>query len=181
MDAEARPALFFVRPRRHATVRTRLGLAAVRSRLAALAGLGPPEGWARFRAHGYFLDGGSVGPTDFVLDYRFDNPKNAQVYTVRGAFEETEDWRYVHLAFEAHDPWIGGWELSAMIASAAVLVGLGHLPLVAAACALGFPLAIWAWGNLWFVPGRCCHRAASWIASELSGSVQAGDRWVVPK
>jgi len=175
-------ALFFVRPRRQATIRTRLDLETMRERLAELAEAGAPDGWKeRFTAHGYFLDGGTVGPSDFTLDYRFNNPKNAQVYAVWGRFEETEDWRYVHLDFEAHEPWMGGWEFLATIAFMAAHAWWRDLPLVGAVAVTLFVLAIWAWANLIYVPAVCCDRAASWIATELSGSVRVRDRWVVPK
>jgi hypothetical protein len=174
-------ALFFVRPRRQVTIRTRLDLEAMRERLAALAAAGEPEGWERFNAHGYFLDGGAVGPSDFILDYRFNNPKNAQVYAVRGVFEETDDWRYVHLDFEAHEPWMGGWESLGTAALIAAVTWLRGLPWTAGIAVLVFTIAIWAWANLLYVPDKCCDRAASWIATELSGSVRVGERWVVPK
>lgn len=174
-------ALLFVRPRRQATIRTRLDLEEMRERLAALAAAGEPDGWERFNAHGYFLDGGTVGPSDFVLDYRFNNPKNAQVYSVHGRFEETPDWRYVHIEFEAHEPWMGGWELLGSAAVMAVTVYVRSLPWGAGVGAFAFGTAVWAWANLVYVPHKCCDRAASWIATELSGSVRVGERWVVPK
>jgi hypothetical protein len=174
-------ALFFVRPRRRVTIRTRLDLATMRERLAALAAAGEPEGWERFNAHGYFLDGGLVGPSDFILDYRFNNPKNAQVYAVRGVFEETDDWRYVHLDFEAHEPWMGGWEFLGMAAFIAASTVLRSLPWGFGVAVFVVCNALWAWANLTYVPDVCCDRAASWIATELQGSVRAGERWVVPK
>jgi hypothetical protein len=172
---------FFVRPRRQVTIRTRLDLEAMRERLGALAAAGEPAGWERFTAHGYFLDGGAVGPLGFDLDYRFNNPKNAQVYSVRGRFEETDDWRYVHIDFEAHEPWTGGWEFLGTTALIGTLTWLRGAPWIAAIAVLVFTYATWAWANLLYVPDRCCDRAASWIATELSGSVRVGDRWVVPK
>jgi hypothetical protein len=174
-------SLFFVRPRRQVTIRTRLDLETMRERLAALAAAGAPDGRERFTARGYFLDGGTVGPSDFALDYRFNNPKNAQVYAVWGRFEETEDWRYVHLDFEAHEPWMGGWELCGTVAFTILHCFLRDLPLVAGVAMLVLGVSIWAWANLIYVPTVCCDRAASWIATELSGSVRVGDRWVVPK
>jgi hypothetical protein len=57
---------------------------------------------------------------------------------------------------------------------------LRTLPLVASAAVMGLCLVIWAWANLMYVPDVCCDRAASWIATELSGSVRVGERWVVP-
>ena len=174
-------SLLFVRPRRQVTIRTRLDLATMRERLAALAAAGAPDGWERFNAHGYFLDGGTVGPSDFALDYRFNNPKNAQVYAVWGRFEETGDWRYVHLDFEAHEPWMGGWELRGMAAFLAWTTWSRDLPWGAGVAVFAFTTAVWAGANLVYVPNVCCDRAASWIASELSGSVRVGDRWVVPK
>jgi hypothetical protein len=173
--------LVFVRPRRQVTIRTRLDLNTMRERLAALAAAGEPEGWERFNAHGYFLDGGTVGPSDFILDYRFNNPKNAQVYAVRGVFEETDDWRYVHLDFEAHEPWMGAWEFVGMAAFTAAITYARGLPWLAGVAVFAFSAAVWAWANLSYVPNVCCDRAASWIATELQGSVRWGDRWVVPK
>lgn len=174
-------AMFFVRPRRQVTIRTRLDLETMRERLGALAAAGAPEGWERFTSHGYFLDGGTIGPSDFLLDYRFNNPKNAQVYAVRGVFEETDDWRFVHLDFEAHEPWMGAWELAATVAFTFLHVWLRALPAWAGVGALAFGLGVWAWANLLYVPDQCCDRAASWIATELQGSVRVGESWVVPK
>jgi hypothetical protein len=55
--------------------------------------------------------------------------------------------------------------------------GGANLPPVAPAAIVLFVLAIWAAANLVYVPAVCCDRAASWIATELSGSVRVGDRW----
>ena len=145
---DVRRPLIFVRPRRQVTIRTRLDLGTMRERLAALAAAGEPDGWERFNAHGYFLDGGAVGPSDFILDYRFNNPKNAQVYEVRGVFEETDDWRYVHLDFEAHEPWMGGWEFLGMTGFIAASTALRSLPWGLGVAIFVFCNAFWAWANL---------------------------------
>ena len=174
-------AVVLVRPRRTVTIRTRLDLETVRERLSALAAEGEPAGWARFNAHGYFLDGGTVGADGFRLDYRFNNHKHPQVYAVHGTFQETEDWRLVRLELVAQSPWLSVWQLLAMAAGAASTAYFGPVPPIGALLFLGVAVGLAACANLLWVPSVSAGRAAAWLASELSGSFRVGDRWVVPK
>jgi hypothetical protein len=95
-----------VRASRSAAIRTRLDEDTVRDRLAALAARPAPEGIRELVAAGGF-EGWSVGPREFRLDYRVNNPKNLQSYAVRGTMQDARDWRIVRLKLTAHDPWLG--------------------------------------------------------------------------
>jgi hypothetical protein len=171
--------LFFVRPRRRAVVRTRLDRDAIRERLTALAMEEEPRGLKRVTAHGYFLEGGVVGPS-FVLEYLFNSIRNPQVYAVHATIEESRDWRFVHLELVARDPWTSGWELLLAAAGAACAVYFGPVPPAGGFLMFAIVVAVFACANLLWVPTVSSGRVAAWIADELSGAFRVDRRWVVP-
>jgi hypothetical protein len=169
----------FVRPRRYATIRTRLDLEAVREQLSGLATSERPEGWQGFMAHGWFLNG-RLESDALAIDYHYNAPKNPQTYAVRGSVSETPDWRYVRLRIDAHAPWMDWWMLLALGGFAALqLVGPGRWPAVVGT--VGLVLAVYAGANLVYIPSVVRDRVASAFATELRGSVREGPRWIVPK
>ena len=167
-----------VRPRRSATIRTRLDMPGAMERLSALVAAPPPEGVARFLSKGHFL-GGSVGTSSFNVDYRYHNPKNPQTYTVEGALEDTGEWRVVHLTITAHDPWIAWW----MLPLIALLAGLGTYGRArpgAGVLLFLFVVAVVAAANLLYIPDRVAERVSALVASAVRGSVLRGGQWITP-
>ena len=170
----------FVRPCRSATIRTRLDEEAIREQLCAFVDQGSPDGMTRFMAHGYFL-GGSVGPREFHLDYKFNSVKNPQKYAVRGRIQDTKDWRVLRLKLTAHAPWLAWYELAALVLFAAFYVHDGRVPPTGAILLVAFVMAIYAAANLLYIPDAVTARVSSMLAFELRGSVLQGGRWVVPQ
>jgi hypothetical protein len=171
--------MFSVRPCRSATIRTRLDAEAIRERMSALASEPEPEGFDRMMAHGYFL-GGSVGAKDFDIDYRFNSRKNPQTYAVHGKVQETKDWRIVRLKLTAHAPWLSGLELLFLAGFIVFYIATGELPPRPAIGIFVGVTAVYAIANLLFIPEVVKGRVSGIVASQVSGSVLAGGKWVVP-
>jgi hypothetical protein len=172
--------MIFVRPCRSATIRTRLDAEAIRERLAFLASEAAPEGFDRLMANGYFL-GGYVGPKEFKVDYKFNSSKNPQTYAVHGRVQETKDWRILRLKLTAHSPWLSGIEMVFLAAFVAFYVFTGEMPPGPAVAVFVVVTAIYAFANLMFIPDTVKQRVSSIVAAQVSGSVQIGDQWVVPR
>lgn len=170
----------FVRPCRSATIRTRLDAESVQARLSVLVNDGAPEGATRFFANGFFL-GGSVGPRDFHLDYRFNSAKNPQTYAIHGRVQETPDWRILRLKLTAHAPWVSRWEALAMALFTGFYVYTGEMPPRGGVFAFAFVMAIYAFANLFYIPDVVTSRVSGILASEVRGSVLQRGTWVVPK
>ena len=172
--------MIFVRPCRSATIRTRLDAEAVRDRLSTLAGEGSPEGWDRFMSHGYFLNG-RVDVKELHIDYHYNAHRNPQTYAVHGRVQDTKDWRILRLKMTAHSAWLSGIELVILAALLGFWVVTGEKPPAAAVGTLLIVTAVYAFANLLFIPEQVKLRVASMLATQLSGSVQVGDQWVVPR
>ena len=158
---------------------TRLDAEAVRERLSALAGEEGPRGWALFRTPGYFI-GGTVGEREFTVDYRFMNRKNPQVYAVRGAVQESGDWRLLHMTLTADRPWLHWLEIVGIVAVGCFYVFAGGASLVTAiGVTLSF-IALMALVNLLIVPGSVSRRVSSMVAARVDGAVQSGEEWRAP-
>jgi hypothetical protein len=173
-------ARVFVRACRSATIRTRLDVETVRERLTALAERPEPSGFRRLLANAHF-DGWSVGLREFHLDYRVNNVKNPQAYSVHGTIQDERDWRIIRLKLTAHDPWLGPVEALFLAAFAAFHVYTGEVPAKGGVVVLVFVMAVYAVANLLYIPDVVTNRLSSLIASEVSGSVrQARGGWLVP-
>lgn len=172
--------MVFVRARRSATIRTRLDVETVHERIAALAAEPAAGGMKAFLAHGHFA-GWTVEPQDFRFDYTVNNPKNRQSYAVHGTVRDARDWRILRLKLTAHDPWLGRIELGFLAAFTAFYAYSGELPPGFAVFSLLFVMAVYAFANLMYIPDAVTARMAGLIASEVNGSVQSGNDWVVPR
>jgi hypothetical protein len=168
-----------VRPRRSATIRTRLDFEGVRQRLHGFASDGTPDGVDRFLANGYFM-GGWVGAREFHLEYRFNSAKNPQTYDVAGTIRDTPDWRIIRLKITAHSPWMGWWGLVVVILYAAFSVYTGEIPAQGVVVVVGLALAFAAFANLLYIPDVVTNRVSALLAGALRGSVLQQGRWVVP-
>ena len=172
--------MIFVRARRSATVRTRLDVEAVHERIAALAAEPAAGGMKAFFADGHFAEW-TVGRQDFRFDYTVNNPKNRQSYAVHGTVRDARDWRILRLKLTAHDPWLGRIELGFLVAFVAFHAFTGEVPAGGAVLILLFVMAVYAFANLMYIPDAVTSRMAGLIASEVNGSVQRGNEWVVPR
>ena len=170
----------FVRPCRSATIRTRLPVDEVTTRLSVLVNDPPPGGTSAFFAHGYFL-GGSVDGSDFYLDYKFNSHKNPQTYGVHGKLQDARDWRILRLKLTARDPWLSRIELFFILMWIAFYVILGEMPPKGAFGILIFVMGIYATANLLYIPSLVTERVSALLASEVNGSIQMGGDWVVPR
>ena len=168
-----------VRPRRTATIRTRLDGPAVMERLSALVAAPVPEGMSRLMAKGYFLGGGSVATSDFNVEYHFNNLKNAQTYTVDGVLEETPEWRVLRLTLTARDPWIAWWML-VLIALVSAVATLGGARTGAGVMLFLFVVAVVAVANLFYIPDVVADRVSRQVASAVRGSILRNGQWMVP-
>ena len=172
--------MIFVRPCRSATIRTRLDAETVRDRLEALAGGGSPEGWDRFMSHGYFLNG-RVDAKELHIDYHYNAHRNPQTYAVHGRVQDTRDWRVLRLKMTAHKPWLNLLETAILLGVAVFYMATGEFPPGPALGMVAIVTAIYAFANLMFIPNQVQLRVASMLATQVNGSVQVGDQWVVPQ
>ena len=170
----------FIRPRRYATLRTRLAPDAVREQLSALTAAEPPGGYDRFMAHGWFLNGRLEGDA-LAVDYHYHAHKNPQTYAVRATVSETPDWRYVRLRIDAHAPWVEWWILLGLGGFVALQSMSGRVGLAGGLGVAGVVLAACALANLVYIPFVVRDRVAAALASELRGSIRQGTHWIVPK
>ena len=168
-----------VRPRRSATLRTRLDVEQVRQRVIEVAREGEPDGSEIFISHSYFL-GGSVGERDFDLDYRFNSARNPQTYSVVGTIQDTHDWRVVRLKIKAHSPWMGWWVFGGIVLFVAFAVLAEDLPPWGGVAGVGVAVALAALANLLYVPDVVTSRVCVRLAGALRGSVLQKGKWVVP-
>lgn len=173
--------MIFVRPCRKATVRTRLDAGAVRERLSALVADPGPRGFARWRAHGFFV-GGRVEAKEFTVEYKLANFKNPQTYAIHGALEEAEGWRILRLRLTAHSPWASWVELGVLAALLLFLYTFGAEDMSPAG-AIGvflFVMGMMALVNLLYIPSAVNRRVAAIVARQVDGNLQRGDAWVAP-
>ena len=171
----------FVRPCRSATIRTRLDLDAVRARLSGLAAQGTPPGSEVWVSRGFIRPGGSVDAHDFRLDFRLNSARNQQTYAVRGHLQDTNDWRVLRLTLTAHDPWLSRVELFFLVVFTGLYAVTGEMPPGGAIAALLGLMALYAFVNLLWVPDMVTGRVTGILATELNGSIQRRDEWVVPQ
>jgi hypothetical protein len=172
--------MIFVRPCRSATIRTRLDAQAVHERLVILADEPAPEGWDRMMAHGYFANG-RLDDRELRIDYKFNSRRNPQVYAVHAKVQDTKDWRILRIRLTAHAPWLSGIEVLFLAGLLVFYVATGEAPPPAAIATFLVVTAVYAFANLMFIPDQVKARVASIVATQVNGSVLAGDRWVVPR
>lgn len=166
------------RARRSAMVRTRLPLERILEALEPLAEGGDPDK-DRFTAHGWFL-GGTLGESDFQLQYRTNSAKNAQTYVVTGVVGEEQGWRIVRLELVARDPWMSPVTLGLLPLLLLVPVYTGDISLPRAGAIVGGVSLLYAVANLLFVPTVAEGRVAALLAARIRGSVRRGSEWLVP-
>jgi hypothetical protein len=123
---------------------------------------------------------GRVDDRELHVDYKFNSRKNPQVYAVHGKVRDAKDWRVLRLKMTAHSPWLSGIELVFMAGLLGFWVVTGEKPPSAAIATFLIVTGIYALANLILIPAQVKERVASMMATQVSGSVQAGDRWVVP-
>jgi len=134
-------------------------------------------GWL---ARGWFV-GGTLGESDFQLQYHLHNNRNPQTFVVTGVISEApQGWRIVRLRMLSRDPW-----LHPLLIAGLVLFGLFEMvtheaTIVGASLLVGFVLGVFALANLVVGPTTAIGLAANALAQRIHGSVRHGRRWVVP-
>lgn len=172
--------MVFVRARRSATIRTRMDVDLVRSRLGDLAASPEPGGMERFTSKGWFTSGW-VGEREFRFEYYFNNPKNSQVFDVEGRLVEEPDWRVLRVKMRARNPWLEKWLLVALVFFGGLHVFLEEAPLSAILFVALFLLLVMFFANYLYIPDVVSRRVAALLASQVRGSVKVGSQWVVPE
>jgi len=151
---------FLFRPRRTATLKTRLAaqqvLDRVRSEIA--------------RARWDAITGGEVGASEFRLGYHFAAHKNPQHYTIHGSIEDRGDWRFVRLTADADVPWIEPLLLAFCAGLAYLPYFLGGGSAKAGTVILTFVVALLAFVNILWVPDTVIRRVCRILIRDLQAS-----------